>query len=311
VSAARTSRRLLGLYPRAWRARYGEELEALIVESSGGDRVPWRTRIDVIVAAGREHARELRSGGRDRPAGDRARSGGLLVLWAWAMFVCAGVAVQKISEHWQGATPSASRWLPSTAFDCLLAAAAVGSALALAGLAALLPSVASFLRSGGLRQVRGTVVRSTLLTLATAVAGVGVVIWAHRLSAADRTGRDAAYGAAVVVLALLAASCLASWVATASAVAHRLELSGTTLRVEALIAAAITLSMAAMTVATAVWWHGLVHAAPWFFADRRPGTPSAAFPPQLVIATAAMAIATALGAVGARRALQATEAARS
>jgi hypothetical protein len=41
VSGSRASG-LLRLYPAAWRARYGEELQALLVESSAGGRVPWR-----------------------------------------------------------------------------------------------------------------------------------------------------------------------------------------------------------------------------------------------------------------------------
>jgi hypothetical protein len=306
MSTARTSRRLTGLYPRTWRARYGDELAALIVESSGGGRIPWRTRIDVALAAGREHVRELRAGGASRPAGERVRAGALLVLWAWVLLACAGVAVEKLSEHWQGATSATGRSLPATAFECLLAAAAVGSALVVAGIAATAPSAIAYLRSGGFRSVRRSLARSAILTALTAVSGLGVLAWAHRLSTPERNGHDALYGLAVLALAVLAASSLASWAATAGAIARRLELSPATLRFEAGIAAAAALCMAAMTASTALWWRGLAHAAPWFLAGRPAGTPSSALPPELAVATAAMAIATALGAIGARRALRAS-----
>jgi hypothetical protein len=54
MSASRTAGRLVRCYPRGWQARYGEELETLIVDMSGEGRVPWRVRADVAVGGGRE-----------------------------------------------------------------------------------------------------------------------------------------------------------------------------------------------------------------------------------------------------------------
>jgi hypothetical protein len=51
--AARVARRLVCLYPRAWRERYEAEMLALIEESGLG----WARAVDLVVAAGREHVR--------------------------------------------------------------------------------------------------------------------------------------------------------------------------------------------------------------------------------------------------------------
>ena len=97
VSAAQTSSRLVRLYPKRWRERYGQEMEALIVESSGGHRVSWRMRVDVARGAGREQLRSAGLADSGAP-GDQVRAGVLLVLCAWALFVVGGIAVQKFSS---------------------------------------------------------------------------------------------------------------------------------------------------------------------------------------------------------------------
>ena len=287
MSAARTRRWLVQLYPVAWRARYGEELDELIVEASGGGPVPWRMRVDLARSAVREHAHELRTGGVGRSPQERARSGALLVLWSWMLFVLAGIDVQKLSEHWQTPAAEAHRTLPAAAFDGLLAGAAVGTAIVVIGALLLMPSVIAFGRSGRLGEIRRSATRSAVLTLLAAVAAVVVIAWAHQLTARERNGGDAGYAVAAVVFALLGGLCLASWVATASALTRRLELSARTVRLEALVAAGLVVAMAAMTLSTVVWWLALADA----------GRPSVA--PAVVL----MLIALVLGATGSTRAV--------
>jgi hypothetical protein len=158
MSSERTSGLLLRLYPPGWRARYGEELAALIAETSGG-RIPWRVRLDVASAAVTERFRAAGLAG-DRPPGERIRGGTLAVLCAWAAFVVAGMLVQKFAEHWQAATPAGSRTAPRDAFDALLVSAWVGSALVVAGVVVATPELVRFLRGGGLGQVRRRLLRS-------------------------------------------------------------------------------------------------------------------------------------------------------
>jgi hypothetical protein len=296
VSAPRTCALLLRLYPPGWRARYGEELHALILETSDG-RVSWRVRADVVVAAARERLRSAGLAG-DGPPAERMRSGTLLVLCAWALFVVAGAGVQKFSEHWQAATPAGARGLPTAAFDVLLAAACVGSALVLTGVAAALPSLARFLRGGGLAQVRRPLLRAVALTIAALPVTVAVVLWAHRLSAAQRNGHDAAYAAVTVSWALLLAACLAAWTAAGVAAARRLALAPALVRLEALLAAGVAAAMVTMTAATAVWWGALARSAPSFLGAA--GSPLA---PQLLVATVLMLVATLAAGYGAGRAV--------
>jgi hypothetical protein len=219
VSASRTSARLLRLYPPQWRARYGEELEALIVEASGPDRMARRVRTDVALEAGRARLRAAGLVGDGAP-GDRVRGGALLALCAWALFVVGGLAVQKFSEHWQDAMPTGSRTLPSTAFDGLV----VASVLVLAGIGTAIPSLAAYLRGGGWPTIRRRVMTAAVVTLIAGATTVALVVWAHGLTGRQRTGHDVAYEIGFVLWALVAVACLFAWTAAAVATARRLAL---------------------------------------------------------------------------------------
>jgi hypothetical protein len=160
-------------YPRAWRARYGEELEGLLAEMTDDRRTAWRVRRDLVRAGSGERLRSWGLAGDGVPPGVQAKAGALLVLWAWILFVVAGVAVQRFSEHWQAFTPASGRALPSGAFQALLVAGFVGSGLVLAGGACVLPRLLAFLRTGGWSEIRRPVVRAVL---AGAVAIVAVAM---------------------------------------------------------------------------------------------------------------------------------------
>jgi hypothetical protein len=290
-----SARALLRLYPVAWRERYGEELEGLIVEASGGGRVPWRMRADVASSGVRERLRTAGLGGDGAP-GDRARGGALLVLCAWALFVLAGAAVQKISEHWQDALP-AGHSLPSIAFTGLVVVASGTSVLVAGGIAVTVPSLVSFLRAGGWPAIRGRIRAAVAATVLALAATAALVIWLH---AAGDPARGAAYAAGAVWAVMLAA-CLGLWTAGAVATARRLRLAPATLELEARLATGVTVAMGAMTAATAAWWAALASRAPGFL-----GTA----PPALIAAVAAMTLATLAGAAGSRGALRALPALR-
>jgi len=304
MSVSRTSRLLVRLYPSAWRARYGEELEALIVESSGGPRVPWRMRLDVARGGTCERLRAAGLLGDGRP-GDAVRAGALLTLCAWALFVIAGIAVQKFSEHWQNVTPASLQALPSTAFTTLIVAAVLGSVLVAAGIATAIPSMSASLRAGAWPAVRGRILTAALLTCGVVAATAGLAARAHGLTGHQRNGGDAAYAIAFDAWALLVIGCLVSWTAAAVAAARRLHLPAAALRVETWIASLVTAAMAAMTIATAVWWAALADAAPWFLAAKPVGTSASPFVPELLAPCALMLVATLLATTGSRRAIRA------
>ena len=301
--SARHPARLLRLYPAAWRARYGDELAALIMDSSPGRRVPWRTRADVAAGAGRERLRAAGLSGTAPPHA-QARGGSLAVLVAWTLFVVAGAGVQKFSEHWQAATPVADRAAPAAAFAALVAGAVAAGAAVVAGAMVAVPAVRTFAREGGWTRVRGRLLAAAVLTSAGMVATAGLVAWAHTLTARQRDGHDAAYAAGFLVWGVLVAAGLLAWVAVAVAIARRLRWPPAALRAEVWLAVATTAGMAVTTAATAAWWCALARTAPWFLAGRPVGHPAPVLAPQLALSAAAMAAATLAAVAGSWRALR-------
>jgi hypothetical protein len=280
--------RLLFVYPRAWRRRYGDELLALLDAEHPGGRLPWRVRLDVV-----------RAGLAQRLGGNGAsarRSGALLVLCAWSVFVVGGAVYQKVSEHWQADVPPADRALPSAAFDVVFVAALAGGALVLCGIALTAGPLSRFLCEGGWSQIGGPILAAVVASAATVALAAPVVVWAHRLSAAQRNGADGSYGAVVTVLFLCGLTALAACTRAAVMTARRLDLSPQILRAEALLAAAVAASMVAMIAATAVWWGAVARSAPHYFGP---------VPANMIVACTFMLVATTLGTAGAVRSLRA------
>ncbi len=60
------ARLLTRLYPRAWRERYGEEFEALLVAGGSDLRICFKTGANVIWAAASEHIFPTQGGNMDR-----------------------------------------------------------------------------------------------------------------------------------------------------------------------------------------------------------------------------------------------------
>ena len=256
MNAGRRPDRLLRWYPPAWRARYGQELEELIAEATGGGRVPWRTRLDIARSGTRERLRASGLTGDGVPPDERSRAGSLLVLCAWMTFVVAGTTVQKLSEHWQDATPRSQQALPAAAFAALTGAAAIGSALVVLGIACAFPALLALVRAGGWRDIRGVILRALAVTAVAVVSTAALVAWAHRLSARARSGHDLAYALGFSAWSLVMLVLVVCWTIAAVSTARRLDLSARLLRVEARLAAGVCATMAVMTVATALWWAG-------------------------------------------------------
>jgi hypothetical protein len=302
MSPARTAARLLRLYPASWRVRYGDELETLILDMSGSERVPWRIRADVAVAGGRERLRAAGLGGDSPDA--RVRGGACLVLWAWALFVVAGAIVQKTSEHWQQALPTGGHTAATLAFGSLIGVAIVAAVLVVAGIALTVPALMRFVRAGGWARIRRHVTRAVAITVILVTATIGLVAWAHGLTPRDRQGHDTSYALLATAWALLAAGALGAWCNAATRTATHLHLRPATLRVEARLATAVAAALGVMAAATAVWWVSVATVAPIALTGSL-GTHGSAFVPQLVVAMALMVTAVGLGGVGARRATRA------
>jgi hypothetical protein len=302
MSAARTAARLLRLYPANWRARYGDELQTLILDMSGSERVPGRVRADVALAGGRERLRAAGLGGDSPDA--RVRGGAGLVLWAWALFVVAGMIVQKTSEHWQQALPAGRHTAATLAFGSLIGVALAAAVLVLAGIAPTLPALRRFLDAGGWVQIRRPVMQAAVISAVFVVATIGLVVWAHGLTPRDRQGRDTVYALTATAWALLGAGALLAWCSAATRTAARLSLSPAILRIETRLAMGLAAALAVMATATAVWWASVATVAPAALTGT-PGGHVSAFVPQLVVAMVLMVVAVGLGGAGARRASRA------
>jgi hypothetical protein len=298
VSAARTARRLVRAYPRCWRARYGEELAALVVDMCDGRRVSWRARADVIAAGGRERLRTSGLSPEGSPA-QRARGGASLVLWAWALFVFAGGVVQKSSEHWQQALPTGSHELATIAFDVLIGVAIAAGVLVLAGIAVALPSTARLISGRGWEAVRSSVLRALIVTAVMIAGLVALVLWAHGLSGHQRNGGDAVYGTAVMLWALVALGGLLTWTSVAVRIEQRARVRAGIIRIQGSLAVAVTAGMIVMALATAVWWAAVAVQAPAALTGSNAARGSAAVP-QLILAMIVMLTACALASRGAR-----------
>jgi len=288
---------LLLLFPRRWRARYGDELTELVADSVAAGHSPWRVGGDLVRAAAVERARGLGLVGSGFGRADRVTGGCLAVLWAWIAFVVAGTVVQKTSEHWQGALPGGERAVPAAAFAVLVIGAAVASVVVLAGIALTVPRIGALFTAGGWGTFRGPVLRAAGLTLVVGVGAAGLVIWAHRLGPAQRNGADHPYGAAFVGLALAGVAVLIAWTSIAARIARCVGLGRRVLLVETALASVTTLTMAVVSAASLVWWCAVAGVAPGFFGGGPAGGPVAA-------AVALMMVATLVGAAGSARAIR-------
>jgi hypothetical protein len=300
MRASRTAGRLLRCYPPGWRARYGEELEALVVDMSDGGPVSWRTRADVIWAGGRERLRSAGVAGDGSPDAG-ARAGASLVLWAWAVFVFAGATVAKTSEHWQQALPSGGHGLANVAFDVLAGGAVVASASVLIGIAVAGPGLLGLMRDGGWPGIQRRIRAAGVATLVLVAATVGLKLWAGALSAHQRAGADTVYAVAFTGWALLGLRALLAWTGAAVRTERQLQLRDRPLRAQVRLATLVATAMTAMTAATAVWWVAVAQRAPAALTGSRGAHVSPAVP-QLVLAITLMLIATGLAGIGARRA---------
>ena len=224
--------RLLRWYPTSWRDRYGEELRALMDDEWGEGTASPRSRRAIVRAGLRERAHATGLVGRGSDPVTRLRSGSLLVLCAWTLFVIGGAGFQKTSEHFARAVPLASRASSQDAFSVVVLCAVISLAAVSIGVVATLPTVLAFLRSGRWRDVRRPVLRSAFASAVVLVTVIPLSLWAHTLNEFQRNGGDSAYSWAITAWALIVIVAAASWTATAIAIARRLSLPARVLRLE-------------------------------------------------------------------------------
>jgi hypothetical protein len=290
--------RMLRWYPGSWRARYGDEFAALIEDDLDGGRPTLRLRASLVRAGLYERGRGAALIGRSCPADERERAGSLVVLAAWTAFVVAGSAFAKASEHFAESLPPSTSSVARGADTAVLALAAVGAALVVAGAVAAAPALVRHLRTGGWPQLKRPVVRATVLTVATVAGLVLMVGWASHLDLAQRNGADAAYGWAALALGIVGTAALAQWAAAAIGAARQMDFGPRVLRFESALAVGVAVAMTAMALAVAVWWGSIARLAPWFLQGTRPGTRPSPVSVQMVVIEGVMVAAAAAAAYG-------------
>ncbi|HZR13980.1 MAG TPA: hypothetical protein VFC33_12110 [Acidimicrobiia bacterium] len=297
----RARRDPLRWYPAAWRARYGDELRALIEDHAGGDGPRLRERASLAGHGLVERARALFLLGPGVPEESRWRGGALLVLIAWAVFMIGGAGFSKSSEHFAASLPAGARTLPRAAFDVVSVAAVVGGLLVVTGALLAGPAFVRFVRAGGWASLRGHVTRAVVVTVVLVASTIPLVLWAHDLPAHARNGGSVGYGVAFLAWVALAVTCLAAWTVVAVTVGRHVLLTRRVLRCEAALALALAVVMVVVTAATATWWGAMAASAPWFLAGTPRGTTGTALDVPLAVAMAVMVAGLAVSTAGALR----------
>ncbi len=302
MKAGDRPRQLLRWYPEAWRQRYGDELLVMIDDTMGDRRPTFRFRWNIAWAGLRErgHSAGLLGAPSDQP--QQVRAGALLVLCSWSAFVVAGATFEKQSEHFARSVPANTRSLVSSAYDVVALTGIVGSLAVLLGALVILPSFLAYMRSGGWGHLRRPLMVAGALTLATLGGVLGLVGWAHGLSVDQRNGGDGLYSMAFAVVALVLMASIVQWTVVAVVAVRRMTLSSGVLRMEAILAYAVTLAMVVITAGVALWWGVMGFAAPRFFQGAA-GSSSLALTPHLVGLMVLMLVATPLSLFGSARIL--------
>jgi ABC-type spermidine/putrescine transport system permease subunit I len=95
-------RSAIGLYPGAWRRRYGDEFEALLEQTPLNARVLF----DVAVAAVDAHLNPAGPMRRWPLMFERLRASELAVFAGWVLFVASGLDFSKMTENWNITDPA-------------------------------------------------------------------------------------------------------------------------------------------------------------------------------------------------------------
>lgn len=302
VPDGRASRRralghlLARLYPHAWRARYGEELAALIDDDPPGVR----GAATLLAGACGAHLRPPPQLAASTPASVRMRTSIAAVFICWVGISLAGGGFQKETEGAPFASAALQHPLLGYAHDVVLAGALVGAAvIAIGGLPLLFQALAE----ARARRARRLALLLALPAAAVACfAGVTLVLIAAMPSSQPRAS------AATTLLALVwLAAAIAC--AGACALAPRLVLTRVTpsqraLRVASVAALPLAGAMAAITLGLVVYDLALCLQAPQLAAESG-GGPWPVTGVALAAAALVAAACTVLALVGARRAYRA------
>ncbi len=292
-------------YPQSWRARYGDELIALL-DDEYGSHLPMPVRLSLVTGGLRQRARRSGLTGDSVSAADGIRAGALVVLAAWTAFVIAGASFAKFSEHFDEALPhrTGAHRVPDLAFTVLQSAAGVAGVLVVAGAILAIPAFVRFLRTGGWGSLRSHLLRAVSCTALAIATTAPLLLWAHHLTPHQRNGGIHLYGTLFLIWAGLIIITLTLWTVAAVAAGRRLEFSTALLRAEATLAVAVAMAMVVIVGATAVWWGAMAKNAPSFLSASPGGAPGSQWDIWLIATVLLMVVAMGTAVAGVVRELR-------
>jgi hypothetical protein len=215
------------------------------------------------------------------------------------VFIVAGSAFAKYTEHWPLATPQADHWLPAAAMAAVQAAAAAGVLIVIVAGLISLPALVELIRSDGWSTL-WPLIRPMILSVTMAGAvSIGIVAWNDRLGPSINTPlvlRIAGVFAGLVVVGALVVSC-----GTLIAIVYRLRFSPRVTRVLGLLAVAMTVALVAIFAGTLTWWVSTALHAPWFFGSLVPRSPTSPAPLAMIVLGLMMLTGVVLAGIGAFR----------
>jgi hypothetical protein len=288
---ARLARLALGLYPLAYRRRYGDEMNALLEDSP----VSAATVADLVRGAAGARLRPEPSVAAEVGHDERLRLGISSVLLSWVLFALAGLALYKTTET-GGPGGGDGPALLGALHTAIQALAALGSLAVVVGAA---PLVFIALKQGARRpELRRLARRAFAYVVTFAAATVALVLVA---------GGDATFAGGVDALILSAWSLIALVCGVGCAKVARsgllaIDVPDRVMRLASACAVAVVAAMLGIVVLTGAYLVTLVAAAPGFAGEANGPLGTVSVATSLAIAPAAMLAICTPAAVGIRRA---------
>lgn len=238
------ARKALGLYPLAFRRRYGQEMHALLDQTP--PRVP--TVLDLLRGALAAHLRPPAATAGIVGSADRVRASASGVLACWVAFAAAGFGFYKTTEDGSFFAAGYEHPLLGDVHFSIQALALVGSAAVLLGaLPLVLAALARARREPGLRRLVGV---PPLAVLGFAgLTGVLIVV-AH---SQHPNGPTTGGGIAFIAWGLAGLACGAACVVASRRALFVVPMSHWRLVIAFAGGTVVTAAMAAITLATALY----------------------------------------------------------
>lgn len=279
AASERRAARLLRWYPRAWRARYGDEFTALLIAEFAERPRSWRRGLDVARGGllARLNGAGL-TGGAVEPS-EQVRAGLATTACSLAAFLALGVAMwAQLTVGWEWAPPPATA--TRVGMVAMSASALLLAVLAMLAVPPLLVAAGRSARSGQGRRLRWPLLLAVAGVVVLAVGshhfqnawpgtgghswgqqglvpgGVAAFSWAATLSVSSYWAHPAAlaaFPAAQIAWMALSPLALCALIAGVAGVLRRADLPLGLLRYQAWLASAAAVAMAVFLAGACCW----------------------------------------------------------